>query len=157
MNEQFIKELKGFSGCKIYLFSNNNIFFVRKISKNKEYNERLIEQMMKQIYFLKNIANKYISTSKVLCYGYKDDLFYFDMEYIKGNNLTMHIKEANFNELKDISDKLVFTIKLMKSYNLFLNKDLFTENLKKINDIMLKENMNDKNLIKLYIINIIIL
>ena len=42
-------ELKGHSGCKIYLIiPDENKPFVRKISKNIQYNERLRSQCAKQ-------------------------------------------------------------------------------------------------------------
>ena len=45
---KFIADLKGFSGCKIKIYSEDRNYFVRKISKDSFYNERLKKQMLKQ-------------------------------------------------------------------------------------------------------------
>jgi thiamine kinase-like enzyme len=112
---KFIKDLKGFSGCKIKLYSSNGNYFVRKISRSVSYNERFKQQINKQKYFLNNLATNNISTPKVLEEGHLDDLYYFDMEYIHGVSLIDHIYEAKISDLKEISSNIESMLRMMKN------------------------------------------
>jgi len=69
----------GLSGCKLDILSDNTI---RKYSSNQNYNDRLSIQIDKQDFFSKHIFSN-IDTPKII-QKYKDNLIYFDMEYIKG-------------------------------------------------------------------------
>jgi len=75
-HEQFIIDLKGFSGCKVKLFLRNDDYFVRKISKSITYNERLQKQALKQKFFLDNLATERLSAPKILEEGFVDNLFF---------------------------------------------------------------------------------
>tara|TARA_R110000824_G_scaffold283247_2_gene471629 strand:- start:7917 stop:8744 length:828 start_codon:yes stop_codon:yes gene_type:complete len=77
---QLIRELTGNSGCKIHLFLKNEVFFVRKTSKDINYNERLVNQFHKQVSF----NNLKVKTPVILEAGYSGGLFYMDMEYTSG-------------------------------------------------------------------------
>lgn len=89
-------KLIGHSGCDILLLNKNDIYFVRKISKDKNYNSRLEIQFKKQKEFWHSI----IQTPKIYDSGYLDDLFYFDMEYVNGVKFNDFIKVNNFNKTK---------------------------------------------------------
>ena len=69
----------GLSGCKLEMLSDN---IIRKHSSNKEYNLRLSIQIDKQDLFGKYVFSN-IDTPKIIK-KYKNNLIYFDMEYIKG-------------------------------------------------------------------------
>ena len=97
---KFIKDLKGFSGCGLSLYSSDDGYFVRKISKSLEYNERLIKQMAKQKFFQEKLANDKLTAPKVIAEGYIDDLFFFDMEYINGLTLIDFISNATKEDLE---------------------------------------------------------
>jgi len=77
---QLVRKLQGNSGCKISLYSNQGAFFVRKISKEPAYNNRLVEQFHKQV----NFNNLKVKTPTIFEAGYRDGLFYMDMEYAAG-------------------------------------------------------------------------
>ncbi len=111
---KFVSSLKGFSGCKIDLYSENGNHFVRKISASLNYNNRLKRQMDKQQYFFDNLSSDKISAPKVLRSGVLNDLFYFDMEYIRGFNLVDHIYDVNFRELEGVAESLCNIINIMK-------------------------------------------
>ena len=82
---KIIKNLSGHSGCSVLLCQDEHkMFFVRKISSSVEYNKRLFKQYLKQKKFIKSI----ISTPSIYKYGYINELFFFDMEYIHGNSLS---------------------------------------------------------------------
>jgi thiamine kinase-like enzyme len=98
-----IKNLKGHSGCKILLCEENNKKFVRKISHNLQYNERLMLQMKKQ----KNFNSKIVNAPEIFNSGYdKKQKFYFDMEYIGGVTLSRYISLSDINSSKVILDDL---------------------------------------------------
>jgi len=116
---KFIKNLIGFSGCEIKLYSTgNNNLFVRKISSSKGYNHRLKKQMEKQIFFFNNLSKNKITTPKVLGCGFRKGLFFFDMEYIIGLNLIDKISSATNVELEEISKTILEIISLEKSNKL---------------------------------------
>ncbi len=112
---RFVTNFKGFSGCSIQLYSDNGGYFVRKISKSIEYNDRLKKQMLKQDYFNKKLANGKIVAPEILKEGTMNSLFFFDMEYVNGTNLIEYIYDADINELLEISKDLCLIINLMKS------------------------------------------
>jgi len=79
-----LKELYGHSGCKVSLTKSKGKYeedlFVRKISKDKEYNLRLEKQFFKQNSF----NHRDIKSPRIYSSGFCGGLFYFDMEYIEG-------------------------------------------------------------------------
>lgn len=115
IKEKLITEFQGYSGCKILLYLSNDKYFVRKISKNIEYNARLEKQLIKQRFFMNKLAKNNLQTPKILGEGYINNLFYFDMEYVPGKNLITYIPEATVEELEYISKTLLEIIGLFKS------------------------------------------
>lgn len=109
---------KGHSGCNIRMISDN---VVRKTSPNVEYNIRLENQMKKQSEFF----HSHIKTSDIIDFGYnKEELFYFDMTYIRGINLSIYFQQNNLNSCMNIID-------LFSSFN--------TENKIEISDFITKK------------------
>ena len=136
--------LTGHSGCKIYLMEDENRrHFVRKFSKNINYNERLKLQCEKQ----KNFHNLMIQAPKVISCGKNEEgLFYFDMEYVHGITLAEYIKRIKVNEIQEIVNILT---QQMKHFNyrgyednskIFCNKieDLY----KKINNPLMRTGLD---------------
>lgn len=97
--------LGGHSGCQIFLVENEDgTVYVRKISKNIEYNERLEKQCKKQ----KLYRNGLVKSPKVLNQGFNEEgLFYFDMEYIQGVTLAEYIKTVEIGKVKGLVKTLV--------------------------------------------------
>ena len=103
MNEKIVKKLNGHSGCNVFLIhSDDNLFFVRKISKDISYNSRLEKQFEKQSSFVNSIIN----APKVLNSGYINGFFFFDMEFIKGTSLSAYLETINVCEIPELVEKL---------------------------------------------------
>lgn len=98
-------DLGGHSGCQIYLVEEDDgRVFVRKISKDKAYNNRLRAQSEKQASF----SGDPIKTPKVLNDGYTETgLYFFDMEYIQGVTLAEYIKTMEIGKIKGLVEILV--------------------------------------------------
>lgn len=98
---QIIKELEGHSGCKLYLMKGKKDLFVRKISKNIEYNKRLQNQRHKQ----GDYVGEFALSPEIIKEGKIEGLYFFDMQYIRGNVLSSsltHYSEKKFNQIADI-------------------------------------------------------
>jgi len=98
-------DLGGHSGCQIFLIDNDDgRVFVRKISKDVDYNARLETQSVKQASFKGAI----VRAPKVLETGYMaDGRFFFDMEYIQGMTLAEYIKTMEIGKVKGLVEALV--------------------------------------------------
>lgn len=98
-------DLGGHSGCNVVLLEpNDEKPFVRKIAGNKEYNNRLKNQMEKQQYFISTS----IKTPRVLGSGFLDNgLFYFDMEYIHGITLSEYLKTIEVSQISGLVESIL--------------------------------------------------
>ena len=98
--------LGGHSGCQIILVENNDGFvFVRKISKDVAYNQRLKKQCDKQAAFA---SKGDIKAPTVYNSGINEDgLFFFDMEYIQGITLAEKIKSYEIGKIRGVVEILV--------------------------------------------------
>ncbi|MDD3141279.1 MAG: phosphotransferase [Lachnospiraceae bacterium] len=112
--------LGGHSGCQIYLIEDDDgSTFVRKISKDKNYNNRLKIQSEKQAAFTSDA----IETPAVLRYGYTDEeLYFFDMEYIQGITLAEYIKTMEIGKVKGLVESLVSSL-IPKTSSLFASEN----------------------------------
>ena len=102
-----LEKLKGHSGCEILLYRLKDHNFVRKISPNKKYNERLSEQCKKQCSWNNDIS----CVPEVINTGYKNGLFYFDMEYVLGSTLSSLLTEDQL-DIDEVVDFVVSHYKL---------------------------------------------
>lgn len=81
--------------------------FVRKISKDKVYNNRLKAQSEKQAAF----TSTFIKAPEVYAQGYNEEgLFYFDMEYIQGITLAEYIKTMEIGKVKGLVESMVASL-----------------------------------------------
>lgn len=97
--------LGGHSGCHIFLIEDDDgSVYVRKISKNESYNNRLKLQSEKQASFSGGV----IKAPKVYNQGYTEGgLYFFDMEYIQGITLSEYIKTVEIGKVKGLVETLV--------------------------------------------------
>ncbi len=109
--------LLGHSGCELLLMQDNSPLFVRKISSNAKYNNRLKKQYIKQH---KYIDSEYVLSPKVIKTGFLDDKFYFDMEFIKGRTLAEYSK---YISLKEISKFITILFNSLDTQNTQLSKN----------------------------------
>lgn len=70
-------KLNGYSGCEVIRISDT---IVRKTSSSSDYNLRLIAQCLKQ----KDFRSSIFKTPKILRTGFKNNLFFFEYEYVDG-------------------------------------------------------------------------
>lgn len=98
-------DLGGHSGCRILLIEDDDgRVYVRKISKDVAYNNRLRIQSEKQAAFSKNK----IAAPEVYNQGYTaEGLFYFDMQYIPGMTLAEYIKTMEIGKIRGLVESLV--------------------------------------------------
>ena len=85
MDEKIVKELKGFSGSKIYLMETDHLF-VRKIG-NVERNYERLDFLHKNRYNVPKI--------------YSYDGNYLDMEYIHGLDIKTYLQKNSIQQLRD--------------------------------------------------------
>lgn len=135
--------LGGHSGCQIFLMEDDDgKVYVRKISKDKAYNNRLKIQSQKQATF----SGDPIKTPKILNQGYTEKgLYFFDMEYIQGVTLAEYIKTMEIGKVKGLVEALVSSLvpqkqALISKKQQKLATDVFA---KKISD--LRRNLSEGN------------
>ena len=95
-------KLIGHSGCDLQLVGSS---IVRKISPNPDYNKRLIKQAHKQ----NDFTHPTVKTPKIINIGYKNNLAYFDMEYITGVTLAKFCQVSNIKNIENIINSLTGT------------------------------------------------
>lgn len=103
----YIKQLSGHSGCSVILMKSAKYgFYVRKISSSLAYNDRLKIQAAKQATFLKKNTLD-ISTPQIYSHGYINNLFFFDMEYITGENFCYALRHIPMTTIGLYIDHLI--------------------------------------------------
>ena len=130
---KYHEPLIGNSGCKLRIFQ-DKVYKVRKESSNKINSNRLYSQYQKTLKF-KNYKN--ISVPKIFSIGEKKKLFYFDMEYINGSTLSLHLMSQPISLTYKIMNEIIEFILNCKSKNLSKYSDKII--LKKISDLKKKK------------------
>src|SRR4030067_783595 len=100
-------ELRGYSGCRVELVTDRDLIFVRKTSKSIDYNQRLQKQAMKQQNF---ICNKYFTTPIILGEGFINNLYYFDMEYVRGKTAADYFKTLEIYKIREFCEALTSVV-----------------------------------------------
>lgn len=124
MKEEIIKNLSGYSGCKILLCRNDKNIFVKKVSASVEYNSRLKKQFIKQKRF--KIEN--VSTPQIYNYGIYNGLFFFDMEYVRSQTFSEKVPTISTFEVKQYIEMLFSSLPISQgiikksTHNIFINK-----------------------------------
>lgn len=98
-----LKELKGHSGCHVFLCEHGNTRFVKKVSGAAGYAKRLEQQMLKQLTF----EHSWIRKPAVYESGTENDLFYFTMEYVNGVQLSTFISRNTVRDVDPLIDQLL--------------------------------------------------
>ena len=98
MVSKIIKNLNGHSGCKIDLATDGNDIYVTKMSASKEYNFRLKKQYQKQRKF---VNSQRVLAPRIYNCGYHNELFYFNMEYLKSKTLAEYMQDISIIEIAD--------------------------------------------------------
>ncbi len=127
----------GNSGSKLLIYFNKN-YRIRKLSTNKETSNRLENQYKKIISFKKNQNNTLINVPKIFEFGFYKSNFYYDMEYINGENFSEFILRSDYRQIDFLIKKILTYIKKCKIYSLNKYYDS-TEVLNKINQLEKKK------------------
>lgn len=108
-----IKKMNGHSGCSVYLCQDKDRKYIRKISSTTEYNDRLLKQMQKQ----ENFDHQTLLSPEVYGSGYIDNLFYFDMEFVRGAPMHNYVSINNMNSILPMFDKVFDYLQVTGSKN----------------------------------------
>ncbi len=147
MNKDYkvLKKLNGHSGCFINLIKDGESIYVSKMSKDINYNYRLKMQCKKQKSF---VPTHGVYSPRVHSYGYKSDLFYFNMQFVQGKTMAEYTNDIKVSEIVDFI-RLLFK-------NLYNNNDKVCLKAEKIfNEKILtleKTTQGNKNLQNTFII-----
>jgi RIO-like serine/threonine protein kinase len=98
-----LKELRGHSGCHVFLCERGNTKFVKKVSGTSGYFQRLEQQMIKQ----REFEHSRIKKPSVFEFGTENDHFYFTMEYVNGVQLSTFISRNTVRDLDPIIEQLL--------------------------------------------------
>jgi hypothetical protein len=98
-----LKELKGHSGCHVFLCERGNTKFVKKVSGAPGYFQRLEQQMIKQ----REFEHSWIKRPSVYEFGAEQDCFYFTMEYVNGVQLSTFISRNTVRDIDPIIEQLL--------------------------------------------------
>ncbi len=124
-----IKKLKGYSGCPLYILNAQGRLIVRKISASRDYNARLKKQCLKQAEFFKDKEG--ITAPNIFSEGYtKHELYYFDMEYIKGQTFSNYLQTCSI-------DDFLGRLKLLVNWSMLSKTDLTNKG--EVRDIFLNK------------------
>lgn len=149
------QKLIGNSGSKLFIYFNKN-YRIRKLSINKETSNRLENQFKKMVNFEKNNKYKSINIPKIFEYGFYKSNFYYDMQYINGENFSEFILRSDHKQINFLLKKILSFIKKCKIYS---SKKYYDSNivLNKINELekkkIIKGNFNKKLFKKLKTFN----
>lgn len=97
-----VAPLVGYSGCPLFLCRHRAGYFVRKYSKSRDFNPRLIRQMEKQEYLFHRDKRSDYLVPRVLRAGNERGLFFFDMEYIAGENVFHYAQHRSYADIDRI-------------------------------------------------------
>jgi hypothetical protein len=98
-----LKELRGHSGCHVFLCERDNSRFVKKVSGSTGYVQRLKQQMLKQHEF----EHQRIKRPSIYEFGIEDDLFYFTMEYVNGVQLNTFLSRNTVRDVDPLLNQLL--------------------------------------------------
>jgi len=98
-----LKELRGHSGCHVFLCERGNAKFVKKVASSQGYFQRLEQQMAKQQEF----EHSRIKRPSVYEFGTENDRFYFTMEYVNGVQLSTFISRNTVRDLDPVIAQLL--------------------------------------------------
>lgn len=105
--------LLGYSGCQLDVISlTSGEVFIKKTSKNKDYNNRLKMQLKKQIKY-----HGSFKSCKVYYDFYENDLYSFIMEYIDGVNLGEGLKSISISEINNFVEMFFDEIQINNEFD----------------------------------------
>lgn len=131
---KLIKDFNGHSGCVLSLFLDNDKKFVRKRSSSISYNARLKRQCKKQA----NLASNIIKAPEVYNYGYEDNLFYFDMEYIEGKTIAEYLPNIISSEIPQLMQLLFDNLYMQNLEKIPRTNEIFNTKIEQLKKTLVK-------------------
>lgn len=137
-----VTDLGGHSGCKILLCEeDDNKIYVRKISSDKSYNDRLKIQANKQASFKNNV----VKAPCVFATGYtQEGLFYFDMEYIQGITMAEYMQTIEVGKVRGLVESIIRDIVAVSNAYSEVDESIF---INKIRNLRAKLSSNNNPVI----------
>lgn len=138
------QKLIGNSGSKLLIYFDKK-YIIRKLSINKDTSIRLENQYKKIINFKKN---KQIYVPEIYKSGYERLNFYYDMEYVNGENFSEFILRSNSITINRLFKKiLVFIAECKKkSGGKFYDSNLILNKIKELEKSKTLKNKSYKNI-----------
>ncbi len=101
-------KLEGRSGCKLEVLNRDGVFFVKKISKEKNYNTRLLLQAQKQQHYFQYDSSINFKTPQVLQQSADTAPFsWFEMPYLHGQKYSEFFERTSVLEIKKLTSRFV--------------------------------------------------
>lgn len=138
-------KLTGRSGCKLEIVRSENSTFVRKSSKNHNYNHRLISQAQKQTTF---DGHAVFHTPKVVEIKEEDGAAFFEMEYIPGEKYSDYFSRIGKQEIDRTISRLIEFVQINLSKASIFSPDhlIFIEKAR-----MLKQQLADDHMLNQFL------
>ena len=105
LNSPLLK-LEGRSGCTLEVVNRDGVFFVKKISKEENYNNRLLLQAQKQQHYYQYESSADFKAPCVLQQSTDiESLTWFEMPYLHGQKYSEFFERATVPEIKELANK----------------------------------------------------
>lgn len=106
---RLVRELNGFSGCRVTLFRQGNRAFVRKMSGTPTYNARLMRQADAQDYLARQ-AGAPFRVPTISGRGEAAGLFFFDSEFVIAEDMIVHLARLPRQQVDHALEAMAATI-----------------------------------------------
>lgn len=120
-------ELRGYSGCTLEVITVEGQKCVKKVSSQKSYNQRLMNQKVKQ----EKLVMEGFLPCDVYGDGFEGEKYYFTMQYINGRTLADEIDCMKLIKVHTIVEKMIKNIKEYEEPNLEADQ-VFREKIEEI-------------------------
>jgi hypothetical protein len=142
--------LPGLSGCLIKIIDDGKASYVEKITKNREYKDRLKKQADKQDNFSREKISPFLIVPEVLRKYESFDYFSFKMPYFRSQNFISFFQQAAKEDIDRVVDGLIMFIEynISKSREIELPKEKIIEKYEDVKKKISDNVMIDKNIRK---------
>ena len=144
-------KLEGRSGCKLEVISRDGVFFVKKISKEENYNTRLLLQAQKQQNYFQLESSFDFKVPRVLQRSDDNEpLTWFEMPYLHGQKYSEFFERANILEIKKLATKFnqYFNDSFEKSEVAKIDQAIFLDKLQALKNLLLTRTVINQSLMQ---------
>jgi hypothetical protein len=101
-------KMEGRSGCKLEVQNRQGVFFVKKISRERSYNERLLKQAAKQNDFFRRNPSLVFKAPQVLSQSQSQEpLTWFEMPYLHGQKYSEFFERNSVQEIRLLASRYI--------------------------------------------------